>query len=274
MPVYHPKKQTQDESRYELTNNNKYLLTIRKSPTSIMLYIGGVHFWCIECQIVPDEKIANLSKIEFNEGCSLSGHFERGKDIKTIMRLLISYIQDHYPNINSIQFNDFSYRNCTSTQTIDLATFYYLLYGKTWYMKHMGATFANDDDAFIFYESSERFQKMKSKMKWNDFDSYITAKHPLSVSEIKSVYDSNQTWSSYFLELLEKTNIETLCSYMAPWITNFVTKVGRIRFYSPEFSISVPNNLMGKMEYSIGNYIARGGKYTRRQPRKKGLDLH
>jgi hypothetical protein len=274
MPVDPPKKQTQIETQHELiTNHNKYLLTVRKSPTSTMLYIGGVHFWCLECQIFPDKKVANLPKIEYNDGCSLSGKFERGKDIKIIMHLLLSYIQDNYPIVNAIHFNDFSFRNCNATQTVDLAPFYYLLYGKTWYMRHMDATFVEDDESLKFAEASERFQEMKIKMKWEDFDSYITTKHPLSVAEMKLMFESNTSWSSYFLELLEKTDMGVMCLYLAPWITNFVAKVGKIRFHSPEFSMPVPNPFIGKIEYRIGNYIARGGKHTRRQPRKRGLDL-
>lgn len=275
MSVYYPKKQTQTENRLELiTKHNKYLLTIRKSSSSTILYIGGAHFWCLECQIFHDKKVANLPRIEFNDGCSLSGHFEHGKDVKTIMRLLISYLQDNYPAINAIQFNDFSFRNCAATQVVDLAPFYYVLYEKTWYMKHMDATFVEDDDALRFAEASARFQDMKVKMTWDVFDSYITTKHPLDVSEMKTVYESKHTWSSYFLELLEKTDIETLCSYLAPWITHFVALVGKIRFHSYDFSMPVPNPIMGKMEYSTGKYTASGGKYTRRQPRKRGLDLH
>jgi hypothetical protein len=138
----------------------------------------------------------------------------------------------------------------------------------------MGATFVEDDDALTFAEASERFQEMKSKIKWEDFDSYITSAHPLPVEVMKSLFESNKTWSSYFSAILEKTDIATLCSYMAPWVTNFISKVGKIRFQSPEFKMPVPNPLLGEIEYTIGIYNARGGKYTRKQPRKKGLDLH
>jgi hypothetical protein len=238
-----------------------------------MLYIGGPHFWCLECQVLVGQKIANLPKIEFNEDCSISGHFERGKDVITIIRLLISYLQNNYPMIKSIHFNDFSYRNCSETQTVDLAPFYYLLHGKTWYMVHMDAIFVEDDEALKFAEASERFQEQKSKMKWEDMDSYITAAHPLPLKDMKSLFESTYTWSSYFNTLSEKTDINTLCCYMAPWVTNFVAKVGKLRFHSPEFALPIPNSMLGKIEYRIENYNVRGGKYTRKQPKRKAIDL-
>jgi len=275
MSIYPPRKQTQTDTRQELTTNHtKYLLTIRTSPTSTLLYIGGAHFWCLECQIFPDEPSANLSKIEFNEGCSLSRRFERGKDIKTIMRLLISYLHNNYPFVKALQFTDFSYRNCIESQTIDLAPFYYVLYGKTWYMANMDATFVEDADIIRFTEASSRFNALKPIMTWEEFDSYITSAHPLPIETMKSLFTSHDTWQSYFVALLEETGIEVLCSYMGPWITRFVERVGKLRFHSYEFKIPVPNSSLGKKEYMTMNYSARGGKYTRRQPKKRVGDLH
>jgi len=91
---------------------------------------------------------------------------------------------------------------------------------------------------------------------------------------MKSLFTSHDTWQSYFVALLEETGIEVLCSYMGPWITRFVERVGKLRFHSYEFKIPVPNSSLGKKEYMTMNYSARGGKYTRRQPKKRVGDLH
>jgi hypothetical protein len=272
MPPYPPKKQTQTEIRYEIsTAQNKYLLTIRSSPTSTLVYIGGAHFWCLECQIFPDTPAANLSKIEFNEGCSLSGRFERGKDVKTLMRLLMSYLRIEYPFVSSLQFNDYSYRNCTGAQTIDLAPFYYILYGKTWYMAHMDATFVEESEAVRFAEAAERFNLLKLRMTWKEFDAHVTSAHPLAVAEMESLFTTHETWQSYFTALLARVGIGRLCSYMAPWITTFVSKIGKLRFHSYDFTIPV----LGGLEYITTHYSARGGRrYTRHQPKRRAMDLH
>ena len=76
MPRYHIKKPTQTETREEIeTSSNKYLLTSRESEYSTMIYIGGLDSWCLECQIIRENPVANMPKIEYDERCSLSGRF-------------------------------------------------------------------------------------------------------------------------------------------------------------------------------------------------------
>ena len=100
MPRYFPKKQTQTEHRFEIaTSRNKYLLTCRESSTSILIFIGGIDTYCVEFQIFPDNPIASLSKIAYDEKCSLTGRYERGTDTHTLLSLMFSYIQDNFPYV-------------------------------------------------------------------------------------------------------------------------------------------------------------------------------
>lgn len=276
MPKYPLKKDSQEEIRYEIqTKDNTYLLTIRKSETSIMLYIGGPYYYCLECQIFMDDNsnVANLSKIEYNENCSLTGNFERGKDTKAIINLLISYLIDNYPNIYKLIFNDFSYRSCSNNSNIDLAAFNYLLYGKTWYMKHLFAKFFKNTDSELFSKLSKQFNEKKKEMKWEDFDKFITSKHPLPNIDMERIFDNSESWNEYFCKLIQIIDIDTMCVYMSDWITNFLYSVGKIRFSSYDFFLTIPyHQSFKKTNYKLVLYTHKAGKYTRRY-KKQCLDL-
>jgi len=183
MPRYYPKKPTQTEIQEIIeTTANKYLLTVRTSDTSTMIYLGGVNAWCINCHVLHNGTVANMPKIEYNEACSLTGRYRRGVGI---LALMMTYIHDRFPNITHITFDDYSWRNCDEQQTIDLAPFYYLMYGVTWYMNKMGATFETAADASHFTDANRRFQQLKTTMTWDESDTEVTTAHPLTDVEMR-----------------------------------------------------------------------------------------
>lgn len=264
--MYPPKKDTQVETKTKLIcPTNNYLLTIRESATSTMIYIGGAHTYCLECQIINKESIANLCKIQYSETCSLGSRFERGKDTKTILGILVSHIRKNYPYIKHLKFEDMSYRECSdSGHSISLADFYYLLHGETWYMKHMGATFAETKDQTNFIALHERFRQRKTTLGWNEFDTYVTAKHPLPENEMQALYETTATWQDFFNALLERVDIGDLCIYMAPWVKTFMHRVAQIKFHSYAFLLPIENAKLPTIKCDTEPFIQRGGKYTRR----------
>lgn len=274
MPRYYSKKPTQIEKKYEIKNEyNKYLLVTRISPFSTMLYIGGIDNWCLEIQISPDNLIAQMPKIEYDEKCSLTGRFNRGVDTLQILSLMISYITNEFPHIRHIAFEDFSYRKCNDRQHIDLAYFYYALYGQTWYMKKMGARFERAEDLEKFTNASRIFNEMKKTMKWEDYDDCVSTEHPLPTDTIIKIYNAADTWHSFFRELSNQVDIAELCEYMSPWITTFIKKYTDLHFTAMKFIIDVPNMYLPKMNYNLIAYIKNGGKYTRKRQKKRKVDL-
>lgn len=287
MPRYFPKKESQTETQFEIeTSTNKYLLTIRSSSTSNsdLIYIGGVSTYCIECQIYKDkdEHIAHLHKIEYNESCALTGKFKRGSDTLNILYILCSFIQINYPHVYYLQFDDYSYRECDHKQTVDLASFNYLLHGKTWYMNKLGATFLHKKDFDYFTEADTQFQTLKSVIPWNSYDSYVTSSHPLPEIEMKRIYNLSKTWIEFFNMLLmhEDIDISKLCIYMAPWVHTFVNRIAKLNFKTIQFVLPiVGNSKITNIPYTLKsfNYSAGGGgisKYTRKKCKKYCLDLH
>jgi hypothetical protein len=277
MPYYFPKKQTHTETQFEVhTSSNTYLLTLRTTEDSALIYIGGVSTYCVECQIFSYSQIAHLYKIEYSESFALKGKFKRGSDVLAILSILCSFIESKYPTITHIQFDDSSYRDCDESQTIDLASFYYALYEKTGYMNKFDASFAYKKDMDYFISANTAFQKLKSTMSWEQYDTYVTTCHPLPENDMKLIYDESKTWSEFFNNLKETVDISELCVYLAPWIQSFVKYVAKLNFKQYPFHIPVCNPKLVPISFTLKPYITGGGaaKYTRKRMRKRYLDLH
>lgn len=277
MPSYPDKKDSQVEDKFEIeTSRNKYLLTRRISPSSIMLYIGGPTTYCLECQIENSSE-GFLSKIAYDEFCSLTGRFERGIDTKSILSVMMAYIRENYPHVQILHFNDFSTRECASKISVDLPSFYYVLYNQTWYMKNMNAWFKNAKDKELFDLRSKQFQEKKQTMSWNDFDKYVNVKHPFAEEEMRTMFEEAKTWTEYFTNLRNRMDdMSAFCEYLSSWITEFVNRVVGLRFSSYDFLMAVNNSRLEKTDYKI---ITTGGRlsrvWTRRRPRRryKNVDL-
>jgi hypothetical protein len=285
MPRYYPKKPNQTESRYEITTSeNKFLLTVRESneSDSVMIYIGGIDTYCLECQLFKHSTIANLPKIMYDEKCSLTGRFERGTDVIRIMSLLITYILDTYPHVTTITFDDFSTRECEHGIHIDLAPFYYAFHNETWYMNRMNAYIYDPIDNDIFKSKTTKFQAAKVRTHWEEFDAYVTTQHPLPQSQMIELYNASTSWLAFFnsLKTALKNDMKILCEYMYPWITTFIQHFANLRFTAIKFAIPLKNPKISRVEYTLRVYVPPNipssgiGKQTRKQyKRRKAVDL-
>jgi hypothetical protein len=234
-----------------------------------MIYVGGINSWCIEIQIFPDSPIAQMPKIAYDEHCSLNGRLKRGIGVLGLLALAISYIQKEFPHITKIQFDDCSYRECVEGQNIELAYFYYALYGETWYMNKIGARFLNESDKTRFELSTNTFQQLKNEMTWEMYDQYVNTAHPLAVDEMRTLYDNSKTWINFFQSIKHRVEIEDLCLYMAPWISNFIKNKTKLYFGGIPFILDIPNPKLGSVEFDVRPYVSNGGKYTRRNRKIK-----
>jgi len=91
------------------------------------------------------------------------------------------------------------------------------------------------------------------------------------------LYNNSKSWLEYFTTLRDQIGVEELCSYMAPWVTQFIKEMAQIQFTAIEFEMPVINPKMPAIEYTTLPYIIQNaGKYTRRRRaslQKRGRDL-
>lgn len=286
MASYPPKKYGSSEHIYIIHSESKsYILKIRKTPDTILLYIGGPTKYCLECQIYTensfmkqvrgiDIRIGDLSHVYYNEDCSINQKFIRGDDTKRILRLLIAYLQKTYPKIQGLTLNDESYRECDDGQTVDLAIMHYILHGKTWYMSTLDVKFLNESDAKRFYECETRFNQYKNSLTWENMNEFITVKLPIEESKMKYMFETTQTWQDFFTSIRNTIGISNFCSFIAPWVKTFMKTLFKFEFGSVKY-ITMFNSPKHQplLEYSIQPYTIQGGKYTRKASRKRVRDL-
>lgn len=287
MANYPPKKATSIEKVYTIHSENKsYILKIRESTDTILIYIGGYHKYCIECQIytensfmkrIKDITIGDLPHVYYNERCAINQTFVRGDDTKRILRLLIAFIRNTYPNIRGLMLYDESYRECDDGASVDLAIMYYILYGKTWYMSTLDAKIAYEKDLRYFNECDEAFHKLKGMMTWEQMNEFITVALPMEEKIIKGFYEEADTWTAFFTRVRNHIGISEFCSFIAPWIKGFMKTLMKFDFGSVKYIIHLDSEkhlplLQYHLEQNNGYFIG-GSKYTRKNRHKKLRDL-
>ena len=104
MPLIPDKRNDMKEIKYKIqTPENSYVITIRTTDTSILIYIGGKYSYCLECQLftensfmarIKDITLGDLPHVYYQDDCALDNPFLRGDDTKRILYLLISYIKN------------------------------------------------------------------------------------------------------------------------------------------------------------------------------------
>jgi hypothetical protein len=216
-------------------DNHTIILTTYETETSIIIYLGGVKHWCMHSTLHKYNKKINeegyLVKIRYDLLCSVEEKIQHGGDITKLLKLLIQYIHDKYPEVKYLSFNDLSTRRCDNGYDINLAVMTYLYSGKTWYEKNFNTT--------ISIQSKETLDKIVKKLNnskkqsWNVIKDtiYNYKELPYSESEIEKIYKDAITWNEFFEAILNKIKINNFCIFISPWIDRFI-----IQYF---------NNLMG-----------------------------
>ena len=235
-------------------DNHTIILTTYETETSIIIYLGGVKHWCIHSTIHKDNnnKIKEegyLVKIRYDLLCSVEEKIQRGGDITKLLKLLIQYIHDIYPEVKYLSFNDLSTRRCDNGYDTNLAVMTYLYSGKTWYEKNFDVTISLQSKD-ILDKIVKKFNNSK-KQSWNVIKDtiYNYKELPYTESEIEKIYEDAITWNDFFETILNKIKINNFCIFIPPWIDSFI-----IQYF---------NNLMG-LSYDMP-IKETGLKYTKNE---------
>ena len=281
---YPPKKEGIHEEKHTIVAEKRsYVLTTRSSDNSILLYIGGHHTYCIEAQIFKEDSymrhmqditLGDLPHVYYNEACAIDDKFLRGTDTRRILKLIMGYVAKTYPRIRGFTFSDESTRECDDKQSIGLAFLHYLLYGETWYATVIGSDLFEKKDKDEFIDKNEKFQKLKTKLPWNDFKDIITTKLPISEEMMKGFYETSETWTAFFIKIRDKVTASIFCSFVAPWINQFRKIFFQFDFTKVKHVVLFSNpKLTPLMEFELKTYVHRGGSSTRRRRSTRVQDV-
>ena len=257
-----------------LEQEKSFRLTIHRSDSSHMLYLGGAHVYCISFQIyLPDSiyvsfqstSIALLDTFYYHNLCSLSHSFLRGIDTKQIFDIMISYILDNYPFINTIKLKDYSSRTCDNGVSINLYEKFYITTSKTWYQLKYNA-YLDEKYETMFQARHKEFTEVKQVLLWKDMKRFIISDR--LPENIQEYYETSFTWQDFFTKLEKQMGTSEFSIFIAPWISSFLSTLFKFDFRAPFYYIDIKNSKNSKnikiVNYKqVGDYKSKK-KYTRK----------
>jgi hypothetical protein len=85
----------------------------------------------------PEKEL--LAGLSYKSNCRIGGEMSRGEQTIKMIKALILYAFQSYPEFEYVGFMDKSERQCDSSEKIDLADYSFWVYGETWYQKNFMA---------------------------------------------------------------------------------------------------------------------------------------
>ncbi len=256
-------------------------LSIYTTENVVHIYIGGPSKYCIYATLhtpnsiyvqrgLHDSSIGTIEHIYYNKSCSLEHNFVRGIDTNMILRLLITYIKQHYSYVKSLNFYDASSRTCDNGETVSLAAMTYLYSGSTWYEKNFNA-YLSLTNARKFTQIEDQYNLQKRQYSWQLFSElYLKGALPLPEHSLQTLFDKARTWGEFFQPCYELLGISEFCKFVSPWLTLFIRQVMRHEFISLPYLFDVDD--FTDIIYTRSPYVSTGGRFTRKQSRKRPKD--
>ena len=204
-------------------NGKRMVITIFNKEGSSQLYIGSSNIYCIDALLRKDAmgtylETGELNKIRWDGSCS-TPTFQRGRDTAMILRLLLTYIKDHYPTVQRLQFTDMSTRDCGNGSSINLAGMKLFTTGLTWYETEFHATISREHRER--YEAMKRYaNEQKTRLTWEESARYIRWNRlPFPEQEVKAQYEQSATWQPLFSWIQHRFQSEQGAAAFCMWLS-------------------------------------------------------
>jgi hypothetical protein len=217
------------------TNYTLSILTVYDDETKkdirYNVSIGGKKKGCVNILvngkhgILGLNKFAELSFIQYDKRCNMNASLETGKGTKHMLKTALSIVFKLYPWIDGITLVDVSGKMCNPKgHEISLSRMSIALHGKTWYERHFNARLGNENLRKI-YKNRLKFLTVKSSKPktYTEFSGFFSIKGNNEVA--KAIYETSDTFRSFFKTLKSHMTESELCEYMFPWITEFIDAI-------------------------------------------------
>ena len=281
---------TIDTTRYKISTGGKIMiLTVFEELNSLTFYLGGYKVYCVDAQIVKltptvflDE--GYLSKVRYDTQCSTlrvenekEAIFEKGKDTSMILRLMMTYIKNTYPQVKTLTFTDLSTKKCDNGASISLSAMKLFIDGRSWYEDHFGAKIIPKMEQ-VYRSIIDDANEKKRQLKWSDFYEYfiINTTPPMETKKIESFYNESQTWQEFFKKIRDDIGVSALCIWFSQnyWFEKAFLKYVKFNLLNFSFLLTIADF---SQEYTIEPFTggwrgvtrkAKGKKVTHRRHRR------
>jgi hypothetical protein len=257
-------RETRERVVVKTDNNHKekhMIITSYETASAITIYIGSYDIYCVEVVLYKRSSdntfySGTLNKARWDNACSLGSPFEKGTDTIMILKLLMTYIKDRYPDVPYIAFTDMSTKTCEDGSSVNLAGMKIFTVGKTWYESHFKIHMDNSYKQ-IYMERLEYAAKQKSEMTFEDFARHSRIhKSGIEYDTLQQIYIKSSTWQAFFSEVRKRIREFNFCTWLSyeGWFDNFL-KILRFNIQSLEFLFYPKEyNLSYTIHKNIGGY--------------------
>jgi hypothetical protein len=289
---------TIDTKRYKMRVDGKsMILTVFEELNSLTFYLGGYKIYCVDAQITKDDEgifhtRGFLTKVRYDTQCAHEGEFKRGSDTTMILKLMMTYIKNNYPEVKTMKFTDLSTRICDNGASISLSAMKLFIDGRSWYLPvpeeqegmpstgekyfasgwyedHFGAKIYPNDK--LEYNSIiENANAEKHSMTWQQFcNRYLSrTKVPETKVSIEEIYNTSNTWQEFFKKIRDDIGISALCIWFSENSWFHITFLRFMKFDILDFKFFLtPSNF--SQEYTIEPFTGGWRGVTRKAKGQK-----
>jgi hypothetical protein len=190
---------------YEILHTTLQIGEISQDYISIFIYYENT---------IPSS--ARMTECMYDEECA------EGNVLQIMIQTLLEYIQQNYPTITEIEYDDMSSIDCASTTYLKPLTLYNLsiVYNEqTWYEHYFGARQKNQEKHVKYRDRVQSILHDKT-IKPVKFIEFIKISHAPAnlLDELFEFYRSVETYSDFFHSIPESER----CRLLRPWVDEFM----------------------------------------------------
>jgi hypothetical protein len=254
---------------FEGTINNKtykktMIITTYETINTIVIYMGNYDIYCMDIQLLKDNimksvNIGYLTKARWDSLCSLDEPFKNGIDTIIMIKTLILYINNNYPNVKYLLFNDMSTKTCDDGNSVSLAAMKFLTDGKTWYEDHFDISIDKFNNE-IYNHIKNNITDIKNTLSFDNFSMYSNINYLNMSSDIlRDIYNNSTSWQDFFSEIRNRIGISKLCIWLSRnnWLDIFNNTILKMNISSIQFMLIIKK--YDNISYKIIN--TNGGNY-------------
>jgi hypothetical protein len=239
------------------------IITTYETVNTITIYAGNRDIYCMDIQLLKDidtntANIGYLTKARWDSVCSIDEPFGRGADTIIMIKLLVSYIKDNYPNVTQLLFNDMSTKTCNDGNSVSLAAMKLLTDGKTWYESHFNISVEGAND-YLYNTLKTTINTKKQELSFDKFAMYSNINYlEINTEELRQIYNKSNTWQAFFSYIRDQIGVSKLCIWFSRnnWFDIFLNTILKINIASIQFILNIKK--YNDIKYTINNV---GGNY-------------
>jgi len=245
------------------------IITTYETINTIHIYIGSRNIYCMDVQLLKDKEFGTadtgvLTKVRWDTVCSIDEPFGKGTDTIMMIKALVTYIHNNYPNVVSLTFNDMSTKICDDGNSVSLAAMKLLTDGKTWYETHFDVS-TDDINTYIYNKMKENITQKKQEMIFFKFSMYAqTQSLPIPTDTVKELYENSPTWQQFFSFIRDRIGISKLCIWLSKnnWFEIFLQTILKLSIPTVIFLLHVKK--YDDITYKVIKNIGGGYKRTKK----------